>query len=165
MITTSHLTIPIPDILASRPRTAQGFPILFTTAYINGKPDLRVSNPDKREECFQRKLCGVCGERLNYWLYFVTGKLGVKNRTFSDPPMHSECLNYAMEVCPFLLGTRVEHTAQNVPGAIVDRSAVLNRPKEIGMYQTRGYKRVWVDSRNWLFLADAPFDIIWRQES
>lgn len=103
--------IPIPERLLERPRTENNYPTLFTTAYVDGKPDLRLSEQELREQCFHQKLCGICGQKLDYWMYFVTGELGVKNRIFADPPNHLECLNYAMLVCPFLGGVRASYTA------------------------------------------------------
>lgn len=69
-----------------------------------GVPDFTVLDDVKIIECVTKHRCGLCGRELDYWIAFVGGPLSVKNRAFSDPPMHEECARYALSVCPFLLG-------------------------------------------------------------
>lgn len=96
-------TATIPESLARRPRDSRGYPITWVT-YIapDGTPDFRVIDHARVAESMERKLCGLCGEPLTYYIAFIGGPMSVEHRLYSDPPMHVECAEYAMKTCPFL---------------------------------------------------------------
>lgn len=94
--------VPIPLRLDARPRAANGFPIPYLVVIVDGRPDFRISDPDKWLECNLHKLCALCGQPLKKRGWFVGGPLCHENRIFLDPPMHRDCAEYALKVCPYL---------------------------------------------------------------
>lgn len=54
----------------------------------------------------QEKQCGLCGEPLDYWIAFLGGPRSAEQRTYTDPPMHSECARAALSLCPHLAVTQ-----------------------------------------------------------
>lgn len=92
-----------PERLKRRPHAGM-FPIPFVTAIIDGKPDFRVHNDERREMIGKRKLCQLCGDRLNGDIWLAGAQETLRRKTFGEPPMHEECARWAIEVCPWLAG-------------------------------------------------------------
>ncbi len=82
------------------------YPIPFTTLVVNGLPDFTATDLENWAKCVLRKLCGICGQPLDYWIYFIGGPLSMKNQTFFDPGMHQECAEYSWSVCPYICGRK-----------------------------------------------------------
>ncbi len=87
-------TIAIPTYLSHLP-IYQGWPVPFTQAWFDGKPDFRTVDPQKTVRCVTEKLCAICGRRLGDKSYFIGGPLSKANRVFTDPPMHKRCAEFA----------------------------------------------------------------------
>lgn len=159
--------VQVPERLARRPRDARGYPVLFTShVREDGTPDFRVSDPDRVLEAAQRRLCGVCGERLGYWIVFLSGPQGCANRCFADPPMHPECAEFSVAVCPYL-ATRAERSAamQREHGAgfqAMDPTAVRDKPTKLGLFTTRDYTTI-PNGDFFLFRAATAKSIEWRE--
>lgn len=94
--------IEIPSFLSHLKQDDRGYPIPFFVPWINGKPDFRMMSSIKLELCIDKKLCGICGKKLHEYQYFITGPMGLKNGTHSDPPSHRDCAEYSLQVCPHL---------------------------------------------------------------
>ena len=99
------MTIPeIPRRLRQRPRTPAGLPIPYLVVTLpDGRPDFRTSDPERWLTVCRRRLCALCGQPLNRsggW--FIGGAKSITLRTFTDPPMHRECAEFALRTCPFL---------------------------------------------------------------
>ncbi len=95
-----------PDRIKRMPRDKRGYPILFTLARKHGEEyDFTTIDPEKVAECVNRKLCGVCGEKLingDYW--FISGPLSSDySFYFTDPAMHEECARFALMICPWMV--------------------------------------------------------------
>lgn len=78
-------------------------------------------------------------------MYFVGGELAVVNRLFFDPPMHKECAEFSLKVCPFLAfkkGYREDLAKLKDQGVIVnvDPNMHTGRCKKFGLLGTDGYK-------------------------
>lgn len=101
--------IPIPKRLQKRP-THHGLPIPFI-AFIaaNGEPDFRVIDMDKRMFVATALRCQLCGEPLGKYMFFVGGPSAAAANQYFEPPLHMDCLLYAMQVCPFIVGRLKEH--------------------------------------------------------
>lgn len=80
----------------------RGYPVPFFVAYIDGKPDFRISDPEKFTRCVQENLCWVCGGKLGRYIAFVIGPMCSVNRVSSEPPQHRECAEWSVQGCPFL---------------------------------------------------------------
>lgn len=157
----------MPPEVAARPRDKRGVPILFTS-YIeaDGTPNFRISDADKVEVCARKRLCGICGTRIGYWMAFISGPVGCENRCFADPPMHRPCAEYALNVCPYL-ATKAERSLalQAKHGEAFrenDPTLIREKPSKVGLYVTRGYRRIR-NGAGLLFHADPPKEIEWRE--
>lgn len=62
------------------------------------------ADPVRWSDCVQKKLCGMCGKPLDYWIAFIGGPESARSRAFLDPGMHVECAEYALDVCPWMIG-------------------------------------------------------------
>ena len=94
---------PRPPRMARLPLTDKGYPVLwFSFVDDDGKADLRVVGPGKRELALKHKVCWLCGEPLGRYLSFVVGPMCGINRVSAEPPQHLECAEYAVVACPFL---------------------------------------------------------------
>lgn len=74
----------------------------------DGTPDFRVTDEVSRRQCFTEGRCQLCGERLGKFFFFVGGPEAAKANAYFEPAAHLDCLIYAMQVCPFILG-KMEH--------------------------------------------------------
>lgn len=102
--------IEIPEFLKHlRVDKERKFPIPFFTAIRDGKPDFRYLDEKKQILCMEKNLCGICGKKLHKdYHYFISGIGGMTNQVSSDPPMHRECAEYALRVCPHMFYKTVE---------------------------------------------------------
>ena len=96
------MQIEIPKFLSHLKTDERGYPIPFFVAYVNGVPDFRMLSEEKQIRCMEKKLCSVCGKKLFEYFYFITGPRGLENGTHSDPPMHRDCAEYSLKMCPHL---------------------------------------------------------------
>lgn len=103
----------LPDRMKGMKLDQRGYPIPYFTPFVNGKPDFRYQDPEKRESCLERKVCSICAEALlakQFW--FICGPLGLKNKIHSDAPMHEECARFALMACPHLAFKSAERTSE-----------------------------------------------------
>ena len=104
---------PIPGFLSHLP-TRKGYPIpRFVGRNDDGEYDFRIVDLGKMQRMCERKRCGICGRKIDFYSWFVTGPVGLQNRVVSDPPMHERCATYALQTCPHLVHQRAErrHTS------------------------------------------------------
>ncbi|MDO8414806.1 MAG: hypothetical protein Q7S87_01195 [Agitococcus sp.] len=124
----------IPAWMRNLPRDSRGFPVpFFTTLRAEGQA-FDVAVPDKWERAFLQQVCGLCGKELGPLLAFVGGPLNLEHRYFRALPMHGECAEYALQVCPFIVYKHYESTRAL---EIVERQAmVASRPNKFLLGQT-----------------------------
>ena len=68
----------------------------------NGRPVFSRQG-ENLPQCHLKELCSVCGERLDYWKWFITGGIGSDGYVYSlEAGLHLECLTYAVKHCPHL---------------------------------------------------------------
>lgn len=105
----------------------------------SGRPHFQINDENIRRRSMDEDLCGICGGRLWRGRWFVGGPLSAfhPDGTYIDPPMHHECMQYALKVCPYLaapnygknVGTKTlpkEHSLIMVdPTVIPDRPAMF----------------------------------------
>jgi hypothetical protein len=141
--------IPIPRMLATRPVDHRGYPIPFLqfipeTFYKDRRVDFRITDPYKKEFALRKQLCGLCGQPLAAKVYFIGGPLSAESRVFSDPPMHRDCAQYAMKVCPYLVNPNykpAEGPVKSRDGTPTQADALQGqgRPPKMFLYKTNGY--------------------------
>lgn len=141
--------VPIPDRLKDRPRSSDMVvPFLAdSTDQEHGEGGGVVifgkSDPVRWAECVEDRKCAMCGDRLEYWIAFIGGPRSVQFRSFLDPAMHVECAEYAMAVCPWMLGGEDFGLAERtLPTAPMKELTKIEDGDEnrIAMYLTHGYK-------------------------
>jgi hypothetical protein len=98
------MAIEIPKIMRTLERDERGYPIPFIVQRdLKGLPVFTVNDDRVVLTCVKKRLCSICGKRLQE-SWFVSGSrsfLSVRG-AFVDPPVHLECAEYALQVCPFL---------------------------------------------------------------
>jgi hypothetical protein len=135
------ISIPIPTRMADLPRDRRGYAIpwaVFTDA--DGRAHFQINDDRKRVHCLTRDLCPICGRKLTRGRWFVGGPMSVfhPNGAFADPPMHFECMRYAVAACPYLaapsyagrLDDKTLKTLddENRPPLLLDHTVIVRRP-------------------------------------
>lgn len=96
---------PIPERMRHLDRDPRGYPI-FAMAYrdATGKPHFTVNDQDKRHRLVVEDRCSICGGKLFRGRWFLGGPGSALHPrgAYVDPPMHDECVHYALHVCPHL---------------------------------------------------------------
>lgn len=148
--------VPIPDRLQRRPRHG-ALPIPFTTLMRDGKPDFRVNDPALAATAMKSNRCAMCGGILDYWKVFLGSAQQLDgHRLFTDPPSHQECMDYAIQVCPFLLGRPRRDT--QIPGEVLVEFSTPYAPvlpDIVYLGYTRSYEVVY--RRSVYYVHAAPF--------
>src|SRR6478672_2277487 len=74
----------------------------------NGTAHFAINDHVVRRRSITEDLCGLCGHKLFRGRWFVGGSKSAfhEHGAFIDPPMHSECAHYALQVCPYLAAPR-----------------------------------------------------------
>lgn len=97
-------SVVVPKRMRTLERDARGYPIPFIVLRDKLKqPMFTINDVRRTTECRTRRLCSICGKRLDT-MWFVGGtRCFIHDRgAFIDPPLHYECGEYALQVCPFL---------------------------------------------------------------
>jgi hypothetical protein len=155
-------TLPsIPDFLSHRPVDHRGYPYLFML----GEEQFKGLLMDRVYRCATERLCGICGEKMGYWVTFVGGPMSCANRTFSDPPFHPECAEFAFDICPYLLmGGWDRSKARHMEG--LDKADPMGfniKPDKMGIYTTRQFRWETLRSGFILFNPAPAKRIEWRE--
>jgi hypothetical protein len=111
-----------------------GMPVPETVLWVDEKPDFRQVDPAKYIHAYRYRLCAVCGTKLGLSCYWVAGEASARSHYFADGPMHRECAELSISLCPFLNGTRTHYRGDDVKGIPEQRSDV--RPER--MFLLRG---------------------------
>ena len=98
--------MPIPNRMKSLEKDARGYPCpVILQRDATGKALFTVNNAAKVELVARRHFCGICGKKMpanDRWLV-ASARLFTDFRAgFLDPPMHRECAEYALQVCPYI---------------------------------------------------------------
>jgi hypothetical protein len=95
----------IPRRMASLPRDPRGYPIpVIVWRDPEGRPHFTINSEAQRAFSVIDGTCSICGQPLLLERWFVGGPVSAfdPNGAYADPPMHRECLHYALRVCPYL---------------------------------------------------------------
>lgn len=111
--------IDIPPFLSHLRVDDRGYPVPFFVPWKDGIPQFLYMDQKKQELSMERNLCHICGKKLNKdYAYVITGPVGLMNRVVSDPPMHRECAEFSLAVCPHMLYHRAERKTDEAPASI-----------------------------------------------
>jgi len=169
MSSPSTFPAPIPARLARRPKDARGYPIpAGVLVDEEGKPDFRVTDIRKWVALAESRCCALCGEPLGRHLAFVGGPLAHQNRFFTDLPMHRECAEYALQVCPFLAAPNFRYAESVRPGPGIAQLTtsdlvVPERPEKFFLGVTRSFQLVQGPDGTVLAYAAAWEQVTWWQ--
>jgi hypothetical protein len=113
------------------------------------KPEFRIADGDAWMACVTQERCWICGDKLGNFRAFVIGPMCSINRVSADPPGHRECMEYAVQVCPFMVNPKFERRES-------DRPPEYDKTHVAGFAITRnpGVMLVWVTRRNDYHLID-----------
>ena len=129
----------LPPRLARRPRDRRGLPVPFVQAsHPDGSPDFTAVDARLVMDAIGRHLCGLCGQRLDYWIAFVGGPTSVAQQMFLDPPMHVDCARAALQLCPHM-AHQVSRRASKTD-AVAPEGFVAGKPDAWFLYVTRTFK-------------------------
>jgi hypothetical protein len=129
--------VPLPERMKHLPRDHRGFPE-FWMIYRDpdGRGHFTINDEFKRRQCIEKGLCSICGQPLFRGRWFVGGPLCATHEHgwYLDPPMHDECVHYALKVCPYLaaphwgkeIGAKTLKEGTTV--ALVDQTMIKGRP-------------------------------------
>lgn len=102
----------IPEFLKHLP-VYRGYPIpYFVPKDENGIFQLKYASQEKMNNCLKYGKCCVCFKPLNkmdYW--FISGPIGLQTQTDSHPPMHKNCAEYSLKICPHLFFEKTHRTS------------------------------------------------------
>ena len=111
-----------------------GMPVPANARWIDGKPDFRQIDQEQYVRHFRHKLCAVCGTKLTLACYWVGGGRSMESHYFADGPMHEQCAELSINLCPFLSNRKPTFRGGDVtPMPVQDAEA---RPAR--MYLMRG---------------------------
>jgi hypothetical protein len=162
-ITIDHPTIP--EAIRKLPRDARGYPIPFAQFRApDGTPDFRVIDQQRVQRCIKDRLCGICGEVLNYWIVFIGGPACKASHLYADPPMHPGCAAFAAIACPFVAGTHTRYSSDRLPeieGMAFKMDPTMvdaeRRPAQMYLFTARRFERRVVGSEVYFYAK--PFKI------
>lgn len=115
----------------------RGYPIPFFAGYIDGKPNFRFQDVNKRAICIKEHKCPICGKKLpKDYSYVLTGPLGLKNRIVSDAPMHRVCAEFSLNVCPHIHFEKAQRIEEGPP----ERHILMDKPASLYLIKIDKYK-------------------------
>lgn len=99
--------VPMPDRIAQLERDSRGYPVPFIVLKDpSGKHQFAVNDIQRTWEAVRENLCHICGQKLDSNPWFVGGPasalLNDDRAVYHDGPMHHDCMQYALRVCPHL---------------------------------------------------------------
>lgn len=146
----------LPDRLKSLKISDEGYPIPWFVPYVNGKPDFRGFDGDKLVVAVRHHRCWMCGTQLGRYMTFAIGPMCMITEVISEPPSHLDCLEYAVQACPFLTQPRMKRNEVDLPE---DRSvagiAIRRNPGVVALWTTKNYK-VFKANGGVLFRLSSP---------
>jgi hypothetical protein len=77
-------------------------PVPFFNVMGDGSVNFTGINAETVARCARERLCGICGEALDYWIAFIGGPVSYSTRTYSDRPLHLQCAEAAVRYCPHI---------------------------------------------------------------
>jgi hypothetical protein len=152
----------MPSRIAALPVSERGYPVPFFVAWLDGKPEFRAADPEKKKRCIKESLCWVCGQRLGKFKCFVIGPMCVVNRNTAEPPCHLDCAEWSLQACPFLVNPNMSRRENNLPENIREAAgvAIKRNPGVVANYMCGKYKLNFVEN-GVLFALGEPFTITW----
>lgn len=129
--------IEVPSFLSHLP-THRGFPVpYFVPKDEHGVFQLKYASQQKMDACIKYHKCCICFKPLHqkeYW--FISGPMGFKTQTDSHPPMHKECAEYSLRICPHLYFEKTHRTTDEEAAA---GWQIREKPKEFYLVHAKNF--------------------------
>jgi hypothetical protein len=167
-----QLTQPIPKRMRTLECDARGYPIpVIVVRDQQGTPLFTVNDHTKVIACFSKRLCSICGKRLDADVWIVGGSRAFLHDqgAFIDPPLHHECATYALQVCPFLAAPtytrsvsprKIGHLPDGMRAVNIEHSGPI-QPERFGLGSTRSYRLVRTGVASVIMIVDRWDYIEW----
>lgn len=144
-MTMSRALPPMPRNIAALPVAQSGYPIPWFVAE-QPQPDgtvlrdFRVASNERRAESVVAGRCYVCGQPLGLHKAFVMGPMGTINAVTSEGPMHTDCAEWSLKACPFLVNPEMRRRVGNYGGQVeaLPGSAMHNTGLSL-LWLTKGF--------------------------
>ncbi len=137
----------VPPALAARPWDERRHLPIPVVAEFEGEVNFAAINSEVALEMARQRMCGLCGQEMGYWVAFLGGPKSAEQGTYGDPPMHPDCAEAAVLLCPHIALShhrRVSDARQAQLAAghpvTVHEGWVEDKPDEWVMYITRQYE-------------------------
>jgi hypothetical protein len=100
--------VEIPARMQALPRDPRGYPVPFVVLIDKDGAHFALNADEKKVACRVHDLCSICGQKLLRGRWFTQGPGSALHVTgaYIDPPMHGECIAYALKVCLYLAAPR-----------------------------------------------------------
>lgn len=169
-----RLTVPIPKLMRTLERDPRGYPIPFIVLRDkSGRPQFTINDVRKTEPARIKRLCQICGKKLEKLVWFVGGArcFTLAQGAFVDGPVHHECGQYALQVCPFLalanysklIDDRLLKPGDRPDDLVLARVPHMppNQPERFGFGCTADYEAFRSDHQGWLYRANTWEYVEW----
>jgi len=116
--------VPIPARMRHLERDARGYAIPWTVFRdTSGRAHFTINDENRRQRVIREDRCPICLTKLLRGRWFVGGPASAfhAHGAYIDPPMHTECARYALQVCPYL-------AAPNYAKRLDDRTLAPGEP-------------------------------------
>lgn len=158
---------PLTPRIAKLPVDKRGYPIPFFVAYVNGEPEFRAADGEKRHRCLKFGLCWCCGQPLDRTRTFAIGPMCAITRTTSEPANHPDCAEWSVKGCPFLSKPQMvrredeftEKYKDTAPGIMIDRN-----PGVTCLWTTKAFKQFSDGRGKKLIEVGLPISVSWWRE-
>ena len=101
--------IEVPDRMKHLERDHRGYPIPYIVFRDDeGKPHFTINDHAKVNRCKHDEICAICGQELLRGRWFLGGPMSAfhPNGAYIDPPLHHECMRFAVQTCPYLINVK-----------------------------------------------------------
>ena len=124
--------IPVPERMTHLERDRRGYPIPWNVLRDadDGTPFFVVNDDRRQKQAFRESRCPICGGLLGRWRWFVGGPLSAfdPNGWYVDLPGHHECIQFALQTCPYLAMPSYGHRIDGILVAHREKLKKLNPP-------------------------------------
>jgi ferredoxin len=104
-------------------------PIPFIAQREDGSFDFTTINSDNAVACLNYRLCAVCGLEREWWSVFIGGPLSHESHNYQTPPMHEECAEFALALCPFIAIAGAKRATDNHASGVLGPAQSAEKPE------------------------------------
>lgn len=99
------MLVELPKRMRKLPKDKRGYPVpVIVLRDKNKQPHFTINDHHKSSKAAIKQLCSICGDPLKKDIWFIGGPICFTHYAgaFLDPPVHHDCGEYALKVCPYL---------------------------------------------------------------